>query len=463
MDPGAQTQPLPKIGRYRILEELGRGMMGVVYRAQDPMLGRTVALKTVSPHFSDSLPPAERAVFEQRFLAEARAAAALQHPGIVVVHDVGHDPDSKLFYIALEHLKGRTLADVAAEGPMPWPDALRIGLQIARALDHAHRQGVVHRDIKPANIMIADAGDAKIMDFGIAKVPDSNLTAAGQVFGTPLYMSPEQAGGEDGLDGRSDLFSLGAVLYLLLTGKQAFGAEGMPAILTKILRHEPPPPSAVRRGIPPSVDAIVARALAKKVDRRYQDGQRMAEDIELALAGRAVGGSSRRSLVAAGLVAAAAVAGALWTVAGRAGAPQDPVASGGPSPQASGPTPAALATPPPTPSATPSPTPAPARLIIDFEHTLERGTLRVWIDDMVALDEDLSGAVTKNVLGIKFRKGGVQAILDVRPGRRKVRMRVSWDNEERSGTVEGRFRSNETYQIEANLGRVRKNLSMNLR
>lgn len=454
MEPGASTLPLPKIGRYRIEEEIGRGMMGVVYRAHDPMLGRTVALKTVSPHFSDSLPPSERAIFERRFLAEARAAAALQHPGIVVVHDVGHHQDSGLLYIALEYLKGRTLADVVAEGPMPWMDALRVGGQLARALDHAHRQGVVHRDIKPANIMLTDTGDAKIMDFGIAKVPDSNLTAAGQVFGTPLYMSPEQASGEDGLDGRSDLFSLGAVLYQLVTGKQAFASEGMPAILSKILRHEPPPPSTVRRGVPPSVDAIVARALTKRVDRRYQDGRRMAEDIDLALAGRSVGPPITRR--AAGMFAAAVAAAALlgfgyraWTARGDAGAAAA-------APQAS-----AIASIRPGPTA--APTPAPAKLIVDFEHTLERGNLRVWVDDMVALDEDLDGRVTRSVLGINFRKGGVQAILDVPPGRRRVRLRVAWDQEERSETVEGIFRSDETYQIEANLGRIRKNLSVRLR
>src|SRR5688572_11159369 len=169
-----------KIARYEIRAELGRGMMGVVYEAFDPDLDRTIALKTIQLAFAAS--DEEREVFEKRFFAEARAAARLSHPGIVVVHDVGRDPDTGTLYIALERLQGRTLADVIRnDAPVPWREALRLVGTVAEVLHHAHGQGVVHRDVKPANIMVLPTGEPKIMDFGIAKVEAAQLTAAGQV------------------------------------------------------------------------------------------------------------------------------------------------------------------------------------------------------------------------------------------------------------------------------------------
>src|SRR5258706_1948509 len=168
---------------------------------------------------------------------------------------------------------------------MEWTLALRLAAQVARALLHAHTQGIVHRDIKPANIMVLATGQAKLMDFGIAKLPASQITVAGEFFGTPSYMSPEQAGGSP-VDARSDLFSLGCVLYQLLTGKRAFDGPTLPAILMRVMKEEPPPPSRLVAGLPPAVDAIVRRALAKDRDQRYPDGKMLAEDIEDALAGR---------------------------------------------------------------------------------------------------------------------------------------------------------------------------------
>ena len=201
---------LKVLGRYEIQEEIGRGMMGVVYRAFDPVLGRPVALKTVGLAFA--LPEGERRSFEERFLAEARVAAGLAHPGIVVVHDAGRDPATGMLFIAFEHLEGRTLADMTADGAsLEWPEALRIVGRVAEALQHAHARSVIHRDIKPANIMILAGGEPKVMDFGIAKVPASQITIPGEFFGTPSYMSPEQANG-DPVDARSDLFSLGSIL-----------------------------------------------------------------------------------------------------------------------------------------------------------------------------------------------------------------------------------------------------------
>ena len=246
------ADPPGKIGRYEIRQELGRGMMGVVYLADDPVLGRPVALKTIQLAFVT--PEADRESFEKRFMAEARVAAGLAHPGIVVVHDVGRDPDSGMLYIALEYLRGSTLAEVTAAGaPLESREALRITARLARALHHAHVAGVIHRDVKPANVMLLPSGDVKVMDFGIAKVPQQDLTAAGQFFGTPLYMSPEQARGE-AVDGRSDLFALGAIAYRLLTGRAAFGAENVTAILSRVLGENPLAPSSVAPQVPADAD-----------------------------------------------------------------------------------------------------------------------------------------------------------------------------------------------------------------
>jgi serine/threonine-protein kinase len=274
-----------KIGRYEIRQELGRGMMGVVYLADDPVLGRPVALKTIQLAFLTA--ESERESFEKRFFGEARVAGGLAHPGIVVVHDVGRDPDSGMLYIALEYLRGSTLAEVTASGaPLDWREALRITARLARALHHAHAAGVIHRDVKPANVMLLPTGDVKVMDFGIAKVPQQELTATGQFFGTPLYMSPEQARGEP-VDGRSDLFALGAIAYRLLTGRAAFGAETVTAILGRVLGDHPLAPSTVAAGVPEDADYVVGRALAKAPADRYPDGETMAEDIDDILEGRA--------------------------------------------------------------------------------------------------------------------------------------------------------------------------------
>ena len=202
--------PGSTIGRYEILREIGRGAMGVVYEARDPALDRTVALKVIQP----SAEGEAARVFEERFLAEARIAAALQHPGIVVVHDVGRDPATGTLFIALELLRGQTLDDLVAAGPLDWRTALHLVAQVARALHHAHRQGVVHRDVKPANVVVLPSGEVKVMDFGIARLESArqHLTTKGEFIGTPLYTAPEQANTED-VDGRADVFSAGVVLY----------------------------------------------------------------------------------------------------------------------------------------------------------------------------------------------------------------------------------------------------------
>jgi serine/threonine protein kinase len=273
-----------RIGRYEIVKELGRGTMGVVYEARDPVLDRRIALKTI--HLSHLAADQRRRVYERRFLAEAQAAGQLSHPGIVVVHDVGRDSETDLLYIALEFLVGRTLAELIAENALPeWRECLRIMAQVARALHHAHKNGVVHRDVKPANIMILPSGEPKIMDFGIAKLDTSELTSPGELFGTPLYMAPEQALGEK-VDARSDLFSLGSIAYTILTGRPPFTASSVPGILARVAHQEPPRPTETAPGLPKSVDYFVARAMAKSPDERYPDGQKMAEDIEDIVAGK---------------------------------------------------------------------------------------------------------------------------------------------------------------------------------
>ena len=278
-EPGAPA----RIGRYEIHQELGRGTMGVVYEAEDPALGRRVAVKTIQVPLAAS--KQEREEYEKRFLAEARIAARLSHPGIVVVHDVGRDGEHDILYIALEHLQGRTLAEVAAEGPLGWRETLRIVGKLADAVRYAHARGVVHRDIKPANIMLVASGEPKIMDFGIAKLEAGQHTSPGQFFGTPLYMSPEQALGQP-VDGRTDLFSLGSVAYFLLSGRPPFEAPNVPGILARVAYQHPKPLRELVPGLPADVEYVVTRAMAKNPADRFPDGKAMAEDVEDVLAGR---------------------------------------------------------------------------------------------------------------------------------------------------------------------------------
>jgi hypothetical protein len=258
--------------------------MGVVYEAHDPLLGRRLAVKSIL--VGRSFAEAERAAFEQRFLTEARIAAQLQHPGIVVVHDIGRDAETGGLYIALEYLEGRTLDQVISSGTsLPWQETLRIAARVAEALHHAHEHGVVHRDVKPANVMLLASGEPKIMDFGIARLDASRMTLPGAVFGTPLYMSPEQAQGQP-VDPRSDLFSLGTITYALLTGASPFEAANVPAILARVASLDPPPPSTVVKGLPPEVDVLVARAMARDPESRYPTGQMLAEDFDDVRSGR---------------------------------------------------------------------------------------------------------------------------------------------------------------------------------
>jgi serine/threonine-protein kinase len=268
---------LSQLGRYRIRGELGRGAMGVVYKADDPALDRTVALKTIN--LSDDTEG--RAEYEARFLREAKAAGRLTHPHIITIHDFGEEGD--LAYMAMELLKGTELRARMLQGAIPIREAIEIAAQVADGLGYAHEHGVVHRDIKPSNIMLVGRGQVKIMDFGVARMRVSDLkTSTGVVLGTPRYMSPEQVAGLP-VDHRTDIFSLGIVLYEMLTGSPLFAGEDMPQIMHKVSKLEQAPPSRVNPEVPPMLDFILARALKKDPDVRYQDAYELAADLRSCL------------------------------------------------------------------------------------------------------------------------------------------------------------------------------------
>jgi len=269
--PGA----LSKIGRYEILGELGQGAMGIVYRGRDPIINRPVAIKTI--RFDRLYEASEIQDMKARFFKEAQAAGKLIHPSIVTVFDVGDEKG--LSFIAMEYVEGKDLSCFnTPDSLLPWRQICAITADAAEALDFAHRQGVVHRDIKPANIMLTPDGQVKVMDFGIAKIASSTMTQMGSIMGTPPYMSPEQIDGPD-VDGRSDLFSLGSVLYELLTGTKPFKGENMAALWHQILEASAVPASSINTSLPSRLDDILSCALAKSPQDRYQSGKQMADAL----------------------------------------------------------------------------------------------------------------------------------------------------------------------------------------
>lgn len=251
-----------KIGRYEILDEIGQGAMGTVYRARDPLIERTVAIKTVSLEQLRQ----EGADAESRFLREAQSAGRLSHPNIVTIYDVGESDE--FAYIAMEYLSGVTLRDIMNRGPIPLDLTLDTAMQMAEALAFAHEHGVIHRDIKPANVVITgQKGRVKLTDFGIAHLVNSDHTQAGQMLGSPRYMSPEQAMGRM-IDGRSDIFSLGAVLYEMLTGHYAFDGDSLPAIVYRVIHEAPAPITSLCPELPEGLVSLLARMLDKNPDAR---------------------------------------------------------------------------------------------------------------------------------------------------------------------------------------------------
>jgi serine/threonine-protein kinase len=263
------------LGRYRIVKELGRGAMGVVYLGKDPTIQRLVAIKTMRLDELDNMDEVKQ--FRERFFREAESTGRLSHPNIVTLYDAGEQDG--LTFIAMEYLQGAPLSNYCQKSTLlPAKQALQIIAAVAEALDYAHGQGVVHRDIKPANIMILKNRVVKVMDFGIAKLATSSKTQASMILGTPRYMSPEQALGKS-VDGRSDVFSLGIVLFELLTAEKPFEAENMPALVMRIMKAPHPRLNNYRRDLPSRVQAIIDRALQKEITNRYRHAADLAQDL----------------------------------------------------------------------------------------------------------------------------------------------------------------------------------------
>ncbi|MFA7400276.1 MAG: serine/threonine-protein kinase [Sideroxydans sp.] len=265
---------ISQLGRYQIISELGQGAMGVVYKAKDPLIDREVAIKTINL----SLAQEEREEYEARFYQEAKAAGRLSHPNIVTIYDVGRTED--IAYIAMEYLHGRELRDILNDNKiLPIGQVIDIISQVALGLSYAHEHEIVHRDIKPSNVMVIRDGHVKITDFGIARMASAAVrTQTGMVLGSPKYMSPEQVMGKL-TDQRSDIFSLGVMLYEMLTGQAPFMGENVNAIMYQTLNATPATPSTVNADVPEMLNFIVAKALAKDLDSRYQNARDLANDL----------------------------------------------------------------------------------------------------------------------------------------------------------------------------------------
>ena len=266
-----------KAGRYEIVGELGRGAMGVVYKATDPVIGRPVAVKTIK--LSEEGTGLTRPELLQRFQTEARAAGLLTHPNIVVVYDAGEEDGQ--YYITMELVEGKSVqAQLDAGHAFPLPRVLRIMEQTCSALQYAHERNVVHRDIKPANIMLTADDTVKVTDFGTAKILQfGTVQQTAHVMGTPSYMSPEQVKGR-AVDGRSDIFSLGVMLYEMITNEKPFPGQSITTVIYKIVNEEPVPPRQINPSIHPGISAAVMRALAKDPQERYQSCRELLEDLK---------------------------------------------------------------------------------------------------------------------------------------------------------------------------------------
>ena len=380
---------IPDIGKYRILELVGEGAMGVVYKARDSVLDRTVAIKVMN----DAI--ARHDELRQRFLREAQAAASLQHPNVVSIYDLG-EVDGHL-YIAMEFVQGADLETLIQGGePLSLQEKLDIVIDVLSGLTFAHKRGIVHRDIKPANIRIAEDGRAKLMDFGVAHLTSSNLTSTGASLGTPVYMSPEQITGGKATPS-TDVFAVGAVLYELLTGAKPFDAPTLQGLFYKILTDKPKPVREVMPGLPTALDHIVEKAMAKDVPQRYQSAVDMANDltgVRAMLSGPSLPTSVslsvtvehairkskqaarirlvRRELIVGGVLAAGLVVAVLWAQRSK-DAPPPAVAGGLPATPATADSATGAASLPRT-TPGPTPVPSPPRSMALIDSAVERPT-----------------------------------------------------------------------------------------
>jgi len=305
--PGQSSE---RIGRYRIVSEIGRGAMGIVYRGEDEALGRSVAIKTILA----SMDSIEQEGYLARFKQEAKALGGLNHPSIITVFEFGDERG--VAYLAMEYLEGHEVRDLIAQRKLDLASAVDIAAQVADGLAFAHGRGVVHRDIKPGNVMVIEGNRAKIMDFGIARVRSSDLkTQTGLMLGSPRYMSPEQVLGR-AVDHRSDIFSLGLVLYEMIAGVAPFGGTDIHQIMYQICNGQAAPPSAANPAVTRSLDIIVARALEKDAAARYQDAAAMAADLRACLPELAGAGPAPAIAAAGATPGEATVATLVMPIAG---------------------------------------------------------------------------------------------------------------------------------------------------
>lgn len=502
------------VGRYRIVAELGRGGMGVVYRAQDPVIDRPVALKTIRN--VEGLAPEAYEQLRERFLREARAAGRLSHPGIVSVLDAGTDPASGVSYIAMELVDGGDLeGEIRAGKRFSFEEAVEVTAAAAEALDHAHALGIVHRDVKPANVLRDRQGRLKITDFGIARLAESGLTQAGQVLGSPAYMSPEQIAGAP-VDARSDVFSLGVVLYQLLTGERPFGGESLTSLSYQIVHREPVPARSVNPALPAACEAVVRRALAKSPEDRYPSAGALAADLRALLAGAPLapdplsGATPRPStgtvvgtalpvtrtigprpvapapaapargrrpvLPLLGALVAVSLAGLGGYWLARRGDPTPPAEAGArpagrPTPR---PTPRPTAPPAAAAPARPAPTPTAesgqARLRVDLEHFLSSGTARLLVDGEEAWSVDLK-ARKRTRLSVPGWDGGpklrlseeaIRQDLLVPAGSRTLTVSVVGSGFSDSDAVRVRLGTDHTHLLKVRMSRITRKLEVSL-
>ncbi len=475
-----------RLGRYEVLAELGRGAMGTVYQARDPKIDRLVAIKTISvPGTQASGQPD----FRERFFREARAAGRLSHPGIVTVYDVEEDPETGP-YIVMEYVPGRTLDQLlSAENHRLSPaTALDLTEQLARALHYAHSQCIIHRDVKPANIIVTEDGRAKIADFGIAKLDLTQFTATGQVFGTPSYMSPEQIEGEE-VDARSDLFSLGVILYSMLTGYRPFQGNSAATISYKLVYKDPVPVTALNSALPVHLDYVVSRALAKSPAQRYRSGHEMALDLQDIEAGSAprsqaggahagaadqtrvqsalpkdtewkshiLGRKNRRGirriytllhgkrawLTVLGLVlmGSAAVSYRMYRRASTAPMASNTTATvSSPeelSPASQNASPPAATVPVGRVAAPKVPTPTVVKTAVPIlvQSPFATATISIWVDDKMAYQHQLSGQTKKRMWVMKSAESDLSGIMSVPVGKHLLRVQIASERDHYLGVV----------------------------
>ncbi|HEY4054233.1 MAG TPA: serine/threonine-protein kinase [Terriglobales bacterium] len=457
-----KIQPYDCLGRYRVESEVGRGAMGVVYRARDPKIERDVAIKTISLAGQDS---GEELEYRERFLQEARAAGRLSHPGIVAIFDASEDPTTREPFLVMEYVRGEALSKIlrAAGGKLPAHDALRFSLEIAEALAYAHSHGVIHGDIKPANVLITDDGHAKIADFGVARFNHGLVTNTGKIFGSPAYMAPEQLSGGPP-DARSDLFSLGVMLYSMLTGFRPFQGNSAETVCFKVMNVEPVPVTSFQAELQPGLDRIVSRAIAKDPRDRFQSGSEMADEIQAFVqnsssndddtGGVAVRSTSRmvvpkreslgaqisrafmwQSALIVVLTAGMLAAWQSLKVVRQAEAVAPPAAAIAQAPavhksveKASLRRVSRAITRAPDLARAVAPTPDPvtvenAKVRVEILHHFSAGKASVWIDDRLVIDQDLHGDVERHPV---FRALEINQIANVEfaPGKHTLQVRV---------------------------------------